>query len=806
MSIKDYLNYNEKVLFEAKVPSIKIYIGAALGTYSAVMTNQNRIIVHDTGGFFGDEKVYYYPKTRNIHIEFTPDSVKLWADFNGKYEFNFKLNFIEFYTILTEFGGNNRLVLAEEQNHHCLIYTNPYNMFSAEFYTHEQEIIFKLPMKEITIDISEIKNFYDEQLGVIQLEINPDIFGVADERINIYIPNEFNRSKVINLIKNRKSIHDIAKPDERITAANLQSQLTEEQRIEYDVYILDNETSIRIVLRNNFKVLMTKEKKDFEEFYNHQTNETILKMGENYFFIKPNYSNSYIQFKNQNSFEFLYIEDAGTIKGLLDGIDISEDLINLAISRQNVNLISNGLSKCSVNTNSYKFITDDNLLIMMKNGSLASLDIKHPFDKELKNLLNINEFNGENILFARNKEPYYFEHTQEGLLLYKTNKNEPKITLQNESLSNLKLSLQRYGKSFGHVSNTNNSAENLLLYFPVVSINTLIYNTFISIQSPLLVKTDPKALYKSMVRQISDLVLYEYFGQLIALYEGIDQFSESNMSEKERSSKLVSYLYHGVQSQRKRMDSVSVHMPSVLNQVEQELFKTFDKQLGEHYFKELQMQLISITNQMKGSLLEIENSLTNCGVLIPKRTTKELISARKKTGYKTAGIGAALGVGLTIITGGAAAPMLLAPTFMAMNTKNTTKVMELQEEIKEVNEQSRTDFFLLKALDVFDHYIQTMLPFYFSKVNDSIFGCYKKIALEYTPILHEHNTSEMMFKRIAEIHTYKKLPIDLSVEVSKQELLDDIFNTVEEADFSIKEYQVGLTVNNVLKINSERSM
>lgn len=806
MGIKDYLSYNEKILFEAKAPSVMIKIGSSLGTYSAAMTNQNRIIVHDTGGFFGDEKVYYFPETRNIRMEFTPDSVKLSAKYYSDYEFNFTLNFKEFYNILTEFGGNNRLVLAEGQNQYCLIYANPYNMYSAKLDIKEQAINFKTQFQELTINISEIKHFYDEQLGVFQLEINQDFFGVANERLNIYIPNEFNRSKVINLIKNRKSIHDIAKPDEKITAANLKSQFTEANGIEYDVYILDNETSIRIVLRSTLKLLMTKEKKEFEEFYNPQTKETILKMGENYIFVKPNYSNDFIQFKNQNIFEFLYIEGAGTIKGLLDGIDISEEQINLAVSRQNINFISNGLSIITIKTNSYKFVTDGNLFIMIKNGSLACLEIKHPFYYELKKLLNINKFNGENILFARNQEPYYYEHTQEGLLLYKTNKNEPKLALQNESLSNLKLSLQRYGKSFGHVTNTNNSVENISLYFPVVSINTLIYNAFVSIKSPLLVKTDPKSLYKSMVRQVSDLVMYEYFGQLIALYEGIDQFSESNMSEQERSSKLVSYLYHGVQSQRKRMDSVSVYMPSVLNQVEQELFKTFDKQLGEHYFKELQTQLISITNQMKGSLLEIENSLTNCGVLIPKRTTKELISARKKTGYKTAGVGAALGTLLTFVTGGAALPMLLAPTFMAINTKSTTKMMELQEEIKEVNEQSRTDFFLLKALDVFDHYIQTMLPFYFSRVNDSIFACYKKIALEYTPILHEQITSEMMFKRIAEIHTYKKLPIDLSVEVSKQELLDDIFKTVEEADFSIKEYQVGLTVDNVIKINSERSM
>mgnify|MGYP006322423151 CR=1 FL=1 len=48
---------------------------------------------------------------------------------------------------------------------------------------------------------------------------------------------------------------------------------------------------------------------DFEEFYNPQTNETILKMGENYLFVKPNYSNDYIQFKNQNLFYLKYLQD-----------------------------------------------------------------------------------------------------------------------------------------------------------------------------------------------------------------------------------------------------------------------------------------------------------------------------------------------------------------------------------------------------------------------------------------------------------------------------------------------------------------
>ncbi|MBW3110284.1 hypothetical protein KYJ26_00310 [Bacillus sp. MCCB 382] len=803
MGIEEYLYYGEYVIFEGKAPEVMIENGSSFGVYSLVMTNQGRIIAHDTGGFFSEEKVYYFPRTKKICVKLEDEKVHLVGK-TMNFKFDFSLDLQTYFEVVEQFGTSH-FELDPNQNQHCFLFAdlNESNIYSAEFLIKDHEICFKIinsdrPLEFMTLDIAEIAHISEEENHIIRVNINLEFMGVYQDSIYLFVPDERQRLEFLSIMNDRETIYNIAYDEERITAAFIKCQLNDSRNIAYDVYILDDDTSFRIVLRNHLKVLLTKEKKDVEEYFNKDSKETVLKIGENYFYIQPK-QNVKEQFtlKVHEDNEFYYFENTGYIKGLLEGIEMKEQ-VDTAISENSIHLI-NHITKLSITTimvDTVTFINDGNLLLVTNHENLACLELDSS-KLHVISFINVKEFENEKILFDIFKEPFYYEQNDEGLVLYRDNREEPIHTLRNRDMMNLKLKLERIGNSFGLLSS--NEVENSWgLYLPVNSFKEIVYKAFTFIKVPVLVDTNPKSLYGTMVREVSDLLLYEYFGQLMVLDDGIEEFYEVNMSEKDRTSRLVSYLYYGIQAQRKRMDSISVYMPGVLNKVEQELFMAYGKHLGEKYFKDLQKHLIGITNQMKGSLLEIENNLMQCGVLISKRSTKEMVNERRKSGYKSAGLQALMGVGITVLTGGAAAPLLLAPTFMALNTNNSANMMKLQEEIKEENEQNRTDFYFRKALDLFDHYIQTMMPYYVSKVNDAIVDCYKKLAFAYEPILEEPLLKEKLLQRIAEIFTYKKLPVDSTTEVAKQEILNGLFTTIEESQLSINAFEQILKISNEL--------
>ncbi|USD14096.1 hypothetical protein ND894_19185 [Priestia megaterium] len=815
MLFDNYLFNGERVIHESKAPHVMINKGSSSRNYSLAITNKGRIIALDTGGVFGEEKVYYFHGARNnykIKVELLEDMLQMVGE-TIDFKFNLKLNLLEFFRICN-FVGEHAFRLNNDQIKNCYIIDEGSNLYLAEYLTNDQGINFKFKEKpykymNIFLDFGKIESFDEEKNNILKIKGKLNLLDSSAENLLVYVPHSPSKEKIVSLINNANSIYRIANTNERITSANLKCQLSEGRSIDYDVYILDDNSHIRIFLQNSLDPLLTKKKEEIQEYYNKQLNQNVLGIEGDYFFIIPNYTDSKesIQFKNQNFSEFIYIENIGVINGVLNGLSFFQKKVDLALSPQQISFIDHEtkLSLLTFKNKLHKYLVDENLLFILDEEEVIKLELNR--DRNVfKNLLLIEEYTDQEILLDLNEFPYYFKQTSQGLKLYNGREKEFEHLLKNEHIQDIKITLNNYSKSFKLAEFTGRSKQNEKnqYYIPINLLNVIIQSSFIASKAPKLVETNPSILYKSMVRQISDLILYEYFGQLVALYEGIDKFYEQDIPEEERTAGLVSYLYYGIQSQRKRMDYVSIYLPGVLHKLEEDLFRSLGKGINDRYFKQLQQQLIGISNQMKGSLLEIENNLTHLGILIPKRSAKELIDERRKSGYKTAGLGMAVGLVLTAVTAGGVAPILLAPAFMALNTKNSVKTMQLQEEIRTENEQNRTKFYLLKALDSFEHFIQTMMPYYISKVNEIIFECYKKAAVEYKPLLDEVETKQAMLHRIGEIYTYKKLPVDRSVEVSRQDLLNCIFETAEAGNQYIETYENNIKITSNLPVTIDK--
>lgn len=811
MVFKKYLFDGESVIYESKAPYVVIKKGSSSKNHSLAITNKGRIIAHDTGGVFGEEKVFYFHSLRRnnkIKVDLLEDKLQLVGE-NHAFKFNLDLELSEFFCI-KHFMGKYAFRFSNAQNSHCYIIDNDRKVYLAEYSINYQGVNFKFKEKvykyrNLFFKFGEIESFQEQENNILKIKGRLNLLGSDLVDFLVYVPHSPDKEKIISLINNTSSIYHIANEKERITSANLKCQLSKSESTDYDVYVLDDNSTIRFILQNSLELLFSVKKEEIEEYYNEQLNQNVLGIKGDHYFVAPKYTQNkeVIQFKNQNFSEFIYIDNVGILDGVLNGVSLSQKQVDVAISLQEVTFIDGKtkLSLLSFKNKLYKYLKEGNLLFILGKDEVMKLEVENGDENIFTEFLFIEQYKDEEILLNWDKFPYYFKQAINGLILYNGREKHNQQLLKNEDIQNVKMNLSTYSKSFRLASFNGRSkvSEKSQYYIPINLLDVIIHSSFIASKTPMLAETSPALLYKSMVRQISDLILYEYFGQLVALYEGIDRFYEQNMPEEERIAKLVSYLYYGIQSQRKRMDSVSVHFPAMLYKIEQNQFQNLGKEFNDKYFKQFQQQLLGISNQMKSSLLETENNLAHLRVLIPNRSAKELIDEKRKSGNRVAGLGVLTALGVTILTGGKSFPMLLAPVFMKLNTNSTVNTMRLQEEIKTGNEQNRIEFYLLKALDSFDHFIHVMMPYYILKVNEIIFKCYKKASVEYQPLLNEIETKQAMLHRIGEIYTFKKLPVDQSIEeVSRQDLLNYIFEIAEAANQSIETYENSIKITNKL--------
>lgn len=106
--------------------------------------------------------------------------------------------------------------------------------------------------------------------------------------------------------------------------------------------------------------------------------------------------------------------------------------------------------------------------------------------------------------------------------------------------------------------------------------------------------------------------------------------------------------------------------------------------------------------------------------------------------------------------------------------------MEKQDEINKENEIQRLNFFIKKALDSYEHFIQTLLPYYVSEVSSINAVFFSQLNEIYKAGFDEPHVKKEILKRVAQYFTYKALPIDYEVLTPKKELVNKVHYCFEE--------------------------
>lgn len=787
---------NEKVIL--KQGNVFHYSGiSTLGPHSLYITTMGRMLAHDKGGMFGSEEIIEYDINKNkVNINIVENQIRIKnANNSHRLRFEFLLEVDEFIKFSNsvpsssfEFVEGKTALIKFENEHNST--TNRINATSGNIITLISSLMQPNGLSsayfQATIDInvegitltngtgtnttipySRIRTIeiIDKLILKIQgiFHHNGDVFS----EFYLFYPIKDRMKDMLLHYKNSEKLYDVFQDIETIHVGNIYDQEKEK------------EISV-IITHTHFNIYNEKQKKLVNSFEKNSIliykRDRIIAIGnqDNMLIInlEADYSVKYFEFMGESTYFLECIQVNGSIKGKkyksTNFVVISKGKLLLFNKQEGFQIQE------VIDLHDYSIVIDKNKLILY-NTEIAMLVFPNEVSKMVEDGLTIGDT--MNILLE-NQMPYHLRIGERSLFFHSRLDYEPEKEYLYSSVKHMKMINVNETSNFCMAEVCLLSGEKVLVEMDQSTYSGIVYHIYKVNKSLLLPSVKTEQMFLSYSRLNNDFILFQVFAQLIALKEGIKQIQYEEDDRDIRNEKLVNFLYHGLQSQKKRLDAVIVYLPKLLEQEELSTLSMLRlSRLKE--FKRLQDALMSISGQMSRTIAEIESSISAVTyILIEKHDFDSLIDKRTMRGY---GIAGALGV-----VGAFFPPLLIGAALTGANSYFSKKDHQEQEEIRLINEKNRLDFYVQKMLDRFDHFFVTWFPYYISEVNEAVYECYSQLSSRYSEVLELPVVKEKLLHNISTLYTFKQLPIDDSVNNLKDELIEVIHNYVSVGNENIK--------------------
>lgn len=394
----------------------------------------------------------------------------------------------------------------------------------------------------------------------------------------------------------------------------------------------------------------------------------------------------------------------------------------------------------------------------------------------------VNKLKGKQIGHSLGNQPFYFKQSNTAIVFSQTPKTKL-LQLENIQIKEISIMYTTDCSELVPVlfTSIHESSENETLMIPASEVPGLIYMTHQNCKVSLLSNISASQLYLSWTRQVNDFTLYHFYGQLFVIQAGIKQLREYNKDRYESNSEILNFLYYAIQNQKRRLDQVSIYLPAMIERNSKEIVEKGGHIHDDEPYRRIQNGLLIISSKIKQNLSEIEGTLSPAFPhLIPKPQIDELINKQEKRGYIESSLATAAGL-MFIGT-----PMLIGSAFMAWRTyaskQDTLRKIEMDAQL----DNNRLEFYITKALEIFDHMMMVLIPFYVSETYRILVSGFKDIAITYKTALQNPQIADDLFKEISRLYTFKQLPIDDSVVVKKKTLIDSIHGSTEATEKNIQ--------------------
>ncbi|WP_316569131.1 hypothetical protein [Neobacillus sp. YIM B06451] len=750
-----------------------------IGKQVLYLTSQGRFLAVDSGGLFGSERL----------IEYNGSLLKIGTDFQANYivlfnhsvhplTFNLTVSFEGFRKLLKSckrdmfhFTQKNCCLFQKEGVYHSGTFT--FEKDKASFVCHD--LMFEISYSKIRDLQYNEGNFLLQITGYFEDNYNNDSF-YGLHKVGLFVFDDEIVRKLWEAKRQFESISTILSEDALVTLVNAKSKgdqfrgllvyednhyrlvkedtletvykVSESTHLYFDaeelrLLIVENDIIFYLTLEQN-SPLLSSIKKDSEKFY------------------------STIGVATGTFNDRQYNEKA---VGLFVGKDMATYSLFFESSMEYLDRVAFSETIAWQVEDLHFLCREDGIFLFSELN--YSLELKNIFH-ECKNANEKDVFG-----FLGNGMPFILKIQSDRFVL--VHGKDQFTDLVFEEIKSISIAEQFEDSIFTKVKIEIDDAERII-FVPEDKIQELIYTSFLAKKAKLAMSTPASVLFSSWSRQVNDYFLYHYIGQLFVIKSAIEEIERESTYKEINNIKVVNLLYYGLQTQKQIMDSVSIYIPSMLEEEQSTFFKREGVSHSAEPYAHLRRQLMGISVQIQRHINETQANLNAISfAIIPKRDLENLNRDKLiRNGLMAGGVGLLAGpIGL----------------IMGAHAYFSYRDNEKMDKLRKENEDIKIDFYLNKALDSFYHLLENMLPYYISEVNGKMFQSFGEIAGLHKPLLDKISLKEALLTRLAGLYTFRQLPIDHTVLTKKEELMREIHTSLSASDSLIKHFRSELGTN-----------
>ncbi|WP_405130991.1 hypothetical protein MHB43_30540 [Paenibacillus sp. FSL H8-0317] len=751
-----------------------------VGTQILCITNKGRIIVYDSGGIFGSETILeQYAMPGKIKVtSLSHHLIKVTSTSAYPFSFEFSFTVDEFETCLNQIPFDC-FQLPEGASSELPAYVSYEN--KGKSYINLGIKANQIDLKEnlgyggtiITIPFHRISNI--EKAGEYSVELK-GIFDINHKKVSLirlFLPTKDKIHALLGLYSIAPKITDLVGYYKGLYPVTLKKKInTDEQSAKLIATLVQRlDGIISIIDEKNWLVLGEFHPKVDECYYQSDSKRVIILKKNTLYVIEAIQADTILLLKQYRGSNYNTLHDD---KGFLYGTYASEKyqgekvcmLLGNDTSLQFLLWNAMSLISASEEESQTEIIKCDNMMFLLQGSDIAMVDWKNEHWLSTYGEKRVGQLNGHKIGYDMKNQPFYFEQNEMELIFRQSN-NEIMFTYINTEIKEISVAeaITDHSQMTLVDIHTLTNSEKGTFSLPVQEIPSLIYLTYHHTKIPLVMNTPPSQLYLSWTRQVNDFALYHLFGQLYALQAGIQQIKEDSVKDPDESNlKLLNFLYYAIQNQKRRLDQVSIYLPAMLEHKSSMILGQAQQQQNQDHFRQIQYGFMGISAKVKQSLSEIESALSPVySLLVPKQSIEAVFSNRTKRGYGQSIVTLGASIATIAISGGIGIPFLLGGAFTGINTYFSEKENRMKTEMDSNHDQNRIEFHMTKALDIFEHLMQTLIPFYVSETNRYMISGFEGLARTYNIVKIQKWPKVCLMKLINTIRTNICLLTNLSL-------------------------------------------
>ncbi|WP_393964670.1 hypothetical protein [Exiguobacterium sp. S22-S28] len=300
-------------------------------------------------------------------------------------------------------------------------------------------------------------------------------------------------------------------------------------------------------------------------------------------------------------------------------------------------------------------------------------------------------------------------------------------------------------------------------------------------KTPSLPNVPITMLLTSRARNLSDMLIYEFFGQWQILMDYMSSYVDGGDFSEDEIRNHGLFMYHAIYQQRKRMEEISSKFPHFMSTLATEVGVG---RSGDQIHQRQQRQMFQLSAQLKSQFTEIENLLSQVTYVHfhNDEYQRRIDQAYKESSLKKTGGAIAVGIGVGVLTGGIG---LILPAMTVISEWATSKQRKELSDLQAEKEFKKNEFLFKKAVDLVRHIDAFTINHHVDVLNQFTFETLQLEAQEIMGLDPDHGRRLKLLKQSVHLYAKNTLPVAFDQGLVPQRVVTSILEKPSKKDEGI---------------------